>query len=66
MPTPELSLVFPVFDEEENVGPLLDAAVSLGRRLGHRFEIIVVDDGSRDASAAHGEVKVLGESTHVD
>jgi glycosyltransferase involved in cell wall biosynthesis len=51
MPTPELSLVFPVFDEEENVGPLLDAAVGLGRRLGRRFEIVVVDDGSRDASA---------------
>jgi glycosyltransferase involved in cell wall biosynthesis len=52
MPTPELSLVFPVFDEEDNVGPLLDAALALGRRLGRRFEIIVVDDGSRDASAA--------------
>ncbi|MEN8161946.1 MAG: glycosyltransferase family 2 protein, partial [Myxococcota bacterium] len=52
MPTPELSLVFPVFDEEENVEPLLDAAVALGRRLRHRFEIIVVDDGSRDESAA--------------
>ncbi len=51
MPTPELSLVFPVFDEEENVGPLLDAAVTLGRRLGLRFEVIVVDDGSRDESA---------------
>jgi glycosyltransferase involved in cell wall biosynthesis len=52
MSTPELSLVFPVFDEEDNVGPLLDAAVALGRRLGRHFEIIVVDDGSRDASAA--------------
>ena len=51
MSTPELSLVFPVFDEEENVAPLLASAVALGRRLGKRFEIIVVDDGSRDASA---------------
>jgi glycosyltransferase involved in cell wall biosynthesis len=52
MPAPELSLVFPVFDEEDNVGPLLAAAIALGHRLGRRFEIIVVDDGSRDASAA--------------
>jgi glycosyltransferase involved in cell wall biosynthesis len=52
MPAPELSLVFPVFDEEDNIGPLLATAVALGRRLGRRFEIIVVDDGSRDASAA--------------
>ncbi len=51
MAVPELSLVFPVFDEEENVGPLLQSAVALGRRLGRRFEIIVVDDGSQDASA---------------
>jgi glycosyltransferase involved in cell wall biosynthesis len=49
--TPDLSLVFPVFDEEENIGPLLDSAVALGRRLGRRFEIVVVDDGSRDESA---------------
>jgi glycosyltransferase involved in cell wall biosynthesis len=52
MPAPDLSLVFPVFDEEDNVGPLLASAVALGRRLGRSFEIIVVDDGSRDASGA--------------
>jgi glycosyltransferase involved in cell wall biosynthesis len=52
MSAPELSLVFPVFDEEDNVAPLLASAVSLGRRLGRRFEIVVVDDGSQDASAA--------------
>jgi len=51
MSAPELSLVFPVFDEEENVGPLLESAVALGRSLGRHFEVIVVDDGSRDASA---------------
>ena len=53
MPSPpELSLVFPVWDEEDNVGPLLASAVALGRRLGRSFEIVVVDDGSEDASAA--------------
>ena len=51
MAAPELSLVFPVFDEEDNIGPLLDSAVALGRRLGRSFEIVVVDDGSRDESA---------------
>src|SRR5512134_1036726 len=51
MSAPELSLVFPVFDEEDNVGPLLESAVALGRRLGCSFEIVVVDDGSQDASA---------------
>ncbi len=48
---PKLSFVFPVFDEEENIGPLLDSACALGERLAGDFEIVVVDDGSRDASA---------------
>lgn len=51
----DLSLVFPVFDEEENVGPLLEAALRTGARLADRFEIIIVDDGSRDGSAARVE-----------
>ena len=49
---PDLSLVFPVFDEEESLGPLLDAALALAPRLAADHEIVVVDDGSRDASAA--------------
>ena len=49
---PRLSLIFPMFDEEANVGPLLDATLALAPRLTGSFEIIVVDDGSRDRSAA--------------
>jgi glycosyltransferase involved in cell wall biosynthesis len=47
-----ISLVFPMFDEEQNVGPLLASALALAPRLADDFEIIVVDDGSRDGSAA--------------
>ncbi len=53
---PELSLVFPVFDEERNIGRLLDEALDLAPRLATDFEIVVVDDGSRDGSA-----RVVGE-----
>lgn len=57
---PALSLVFPVFDEESNLGPLLEHALRIGARIedergedGERsVEIVVVDDGSRDGSAA--------------
>ena len=41
----DLSLVFPVFDEEENVGPLLEAALRTGARLADRFEIICMIAG---------------------
>lgn len=49
---PELSLVFPAFDEEANVGPLLDTALALAPKLASDFEIILVDDGSRDATGS--------------
>ncbi len=54
-PRPALSLVFPVFNELENVGRVIDSALELGPRLvapGEDFEIVVVDDGSRDGSAS--------------
>lgn len=47
-----MSLVFPMFDEEANVGTLLRSALALAPRLADDFELIVVDDGSRDGSAA--------------
>ena len=46
-----LSLVFPAFNEADNLPPLLESAVSIGERLGLPFEIVIVDDGSRDHSA---------------
>ncbi len=58
---PDLSLVFPVFDEERNIGPLLDSALALGPRLDAEVEIVVVDDGSRDGSALVIEERRRGD-----
>lgn len=47
---PDLSVVFPVYNEEENVPVLLD---EIGRALdgkGWSYEIVAVDDGSTDRS----------------
>jgi len=48
---PDLSLVFPVFDEAANLPELIQGARRIGASLAPEFEIVVVDDGSRDASA---------------
>ncbi len=46
-----LSVVVPVQDEEENVLPLLERTLRALRPLGVPFEVIFVDDGSRDQTA---------------
>jgi dolichol-phosphate mannosyltransferase len=47
--TPAVSLIVPVYDEEENIDPLHAAIVTA---MGDRaFEVLYVNDGSRDASA---------------
>jgi len=46
-----ISLVIPVFDEEENLPELLDRCLGVGAALGREFEIVFVDDGSADRSA---------------
>ena len=48
---PELSLVFPAFNEAENLPALLESAISIGEGLALDFEIVIVDDGSQDRSA---------------
>lgn len=51
MSAPDLSVVIPVYDEEENLGPLWDELRSVLIGLRVEFEVVFVDDGSRDRSA---------------
>ena len=46
----ELSIVIPVYNEEENVEPLIQEINAAVRPLVKPYEIVVVDDGSRDAT----------------
>ena len=51
MPTiPSISVVIPVFDEQESLRPLLDELLPVVRGLDRQAEVILVDDGSRDGS----------------
>jgi glycosyltransferase involved in cell wall biosynthesis len=63
----KLSVIVPVFNEEESIGILVESLVSVLRQIGRDFEIIFVNDGSTDRSAeklasaitSHPEVKVI-------
>jgi len=56
----ELSLVAPVFDEEENLRPLYQRVLAVFGD-GPDWELVLVDDGSRDGSA-----EVLRELARTD
>ncbi|MGO8968949.1 MAG: glycosyltransferase family 2 protein [Myxococcaceae bacterium] len=47
---PEVSVVIPLYNEEANVEPLLDELFATLEDLGKPFEVICVDDGSRDGT----------------
>lgn len=49
---PDLSVVFPVYNEEENVPILLAEIAAALDGKGWTYEIVAVDDGSRDGSLA--------------
>lgn len=46
----KLSLVVPCYNEAENVAPFQDAVISAFDGCGYDYEIVYVDDGSRDAT----------------
>lgn len=52
---PELSVVIPLYNEEDSLGPLVEQVLASLRPLGRRFELVLVDDGSSDGTAARLE-----------
>lgn len=48
--TPELSIVVPAFNEEDNVEPMFERVASALEGVVSGFEVVFVDDGSRDAT----------------
>lgn len=66
-PLPYLSIVVPLFNEEESLRELYGRIAGVMKQVGKPYEIIFVDDGSTDASftvlselhAKHKEVKVI-------
>jgi undecaprenyl-phosphate 4-deoxy-4-formamido-L-arabinose transferase len=52
MSTPQLSVVIPVYNEEQGLQALFDRLYPALDKLGISYEIVFVNDGSRDRSAA--------------
>jgi glycosyltransferase involved in cell wall biosynthesis len=50
MTTPDLSVVFPVYNEEENLPILMDEIARALDGKGWSYEVVAVDDGSSDRS----------------
>lgn len=66
MSMPELSIVIPVYNEKENLPDLIDRCLNSCRATLMNFEIVLVDDGSRDGSremiskACKENVEIIG------
>jgi undecaprenyl-phosphate 4-deoxy-4-formamido-L-arabinose transferase len=52
MISPEISVIIPVYNEEAGLPALFDRLYPAMESLGTRYEVIFVNDGSRDRSAA--------------
>jgi glycosyltransferase involved in cell wall biosynthesis len=50
-PCPTMSVIFPAFNEEGNIRRTIEAALEVLPQVARSWEIIVVDDGSSDATA---------------
>ncbi|MBI4862653.1 MAG: glycosyltransferase [Candidatus Riflebacteria bacterium] len=58
---PDISVIIPVFNEEQNLPRLYERLTRVMSGLGKSYETIFVDDGSRD-----GSVAMLTEFAHGD
>jgi glycosyltransferase involved in cell wall biosynthesis len=61
-PRPSLSIIVPMYNEQESVTPLYRAIVSAVAPLGRTFEMVFVDDGSKDRTVAVATELARGDS----
>jgi dolichyl-phosphate beta-glucosyltransferase len=54
--TPDLSVIIPAYNEESRIAPTVRDIVGFCRAGGRAFEVILVDDGSRDGTTAVARV----------
>ena len=65
LPPHRLSVVVPMYDERDNAEPLVDAVQAALAEYPHPWELVVVDDGSRDGTAAALQRRAAQVGEHV-
>lgn len=64
-PSHRLSIVVPMYDEADNVAPFVARVEEVLARYGSPWELILVDDGSTDATVAEMRRARAAYGTHV-
>jgi len=59
----DLSIVLPVYNEEKNIDPLFEELEAVLSKLNKEFEVIAVNDGSRDDSLKR--LKAHSKKAHI-
>jgi len=70
---PELSLILPTYNEEDNIETVMQRVDKVAKQTGLNYELIVVNDGSNDRTGTkigsfaknNGHVKVVGYENNV-
>jgi glycosyltransferase involved in cell wall biosynthesis len=58
----DISVVMPAFNEQRRIGPSIEAVCAFLRQSGRTWELIVVDDGSSDLTAALADALIERDS----
>src|ERR1043166_9437603 len=61
----DLSLIVPVYNEEQNVPLLFDQIQQAMKSLNCSWEVVVVEDGSKDGSLHALEALIAKDAEHV-
>jgi len=61
----KLSIIVPVYNEQDNIKPLYQAVINAIQPLKISWELIFVDDGSKDQSLGVMQEVVKNDSTHA-
>ncbi|MFH2002624.1 MAG: glycosyltransferase family 2 protein [Planctomycetota bacterium] len=63
-PTRDISIIVPLFNEEESILPLADAIMNVVTQLDRPYELIFIDDGSTDRTFEHLQ-NIVNENPNV-